>query len=799
MHPRALPAALFLFLLSGCSALIYELVWFQLLELVIGSSALSVGILLATFMGGMCLGGLFAPRLLSARLHPLRLYAFIELGIGLCGLLVLFGMPLLDRAYAAFSPGHGLPALVLRGAVCAITLLPPTFLMGATLPVAARWVESTPSGVAWLGFFYGANIAGAVCGCLLAGFYLLRVFDLTVATCLAAALNMLAALGAAALAKRAPAPPPASNRQTQRPPLAPGASAALTAIALSGLCALAAEVVWTRLLSLMLGATVYTFSLILAGYLFGLGLGSGLGAWLSKKLPRPVLALAVCQALLAAAIAGAACLLALWLPYWRMPAHAANPWPLFWRDALRSLCAVGTPALLWGASFPLAVAAVVRPGDDPGRLVGLVYAVNTAGAIVGAIGFSILAIPLAGTQLSQQILVALSALAALIACTPLLRVSKIRAAAALACGVALAYASLRFVPAPPWGVVAYGRQLPERTASARLLYLGEGATSSIAVTEHETARMFHTSGRIEASSNPQDMRVQRMLGHLPALLHPHPRSVLVVGCGAGVTAGSFALYPEIERITIVEIEPLVPQAARSYFATQNHGVLADPRTRLVHDDARHFILTTHDKFDIITSDPVHPWIKGSAALYSAEYFELCQRRLNAGGVVSQWVPLYESSSAAVKSEVATFFQVFPHSTLWTNDTLFGEGYDLVLLGRAHSAPIDVGKLQQRMDRPAYAPLVSVLREVGLGSAVGLLSAYAGRNPDLSPWLRDAQVNRDRNLRLQYLAGLGLNLRQADSIYNEILRHRQYPEDLVIATPALHRQLRKAMWLPPPAR
>ena len=179
---------LLLFVGSGTAALIYEIVWFQLLQLVVGSSAVSLGVLLGTFMGGMCLGSLFLPRVISSRHHPLRVYALLEIGIGLIGVLVLLAMPLVGRFYVAWA-GDGLAGLLLRGGVAGVCLLPPTILMGATLPAVARWVETTPAGVSWLGYFYGGNIAGAVFGCLLAGFYLLRVHDAATATLVAAAIN----------------------------------------------------------------------------------------------------------------------------------------------------------------------------------------------------------------------------------------------------------------------------------------------------------------------------------------------------------------------------------------------------------------------------------------------------------------------------------------------------------------------------------------------------------------------------------------------------------------------------------
>src|SRR5215813_9650812 len=191
---RYLPILVLLFAGSGCSALIYEIVWYQLLQLVIGSTAISLGVLLATFMGGLCLGSLWLPRIIRARRqHPLAVYAKVEFGIAICGILALFGMPLVDGVYTA-AVGHGLPAMLLRALVCALCLIPPTFLMGASLPAAARWIETTPEGVSNMGFLYGSNTVGAVFGCLLAGFYLLRVHDMTVATLAAAAINVAVGL-----------------------------------------------------------------------------------------------------------------------------------------------------------------------------------------------------------------------------------------------------------------------------------------------------------------------------------------------------------------------------------------------------------------------------------------------------------------------------------------------------------------------------------------------------------------------------------------------------------------------------
>ena len=343
-----LPLLLVLFIGSGCAALIYEVVWFQLLQLVVGSSAVSLGVLLGTYMGGMCLGSLLLPRYVSAREHPLRLYAIIEGGIGVCGLLVLLILPLLDHLYAVIG-GQGFFGILLRAVIAAICLLPPTLLMGASLPAIARYVESSPRGISWLGFFYGGNIAGAVLGCLLAGFYLLRVYDMPTATYVAAAINA----GVAWLSYRLSARTPYQPSPPDQSPVPAASNAVYIAIALSGLTALGAEVVWTRLLSVMLGATVYTFSIILGVFLTGLGLGSGVASQMSRQMKRPRVALGVCQILLAAAIAWTAYTLADALPNWPInPLLARSAVFNFQVDLMRCMWAIFPAAFLWGAVSP---------------------------------------------------------------------------------------------------------------------------------------------------------------------------------------------------------------------------------------------------------------------------------------------------------------------------------------------------------------------------------------------------------------------------------------------------------------
>jgi len=797
-----LPLLLVLFVGSGCAALIYEIVWLQLLQLVIGSSAVSLGVLLGTFMGGMCLGSLLLPRYVSAREHPLRVYAWLEVGIALIGIAVLFGVPLIGRVYAAAGGGQGFTGILMRGVLCAICLLPPTMLMGATLPAIARWIGTTGTGVSWLGFFYGANIAGAVTGCLLAGFYLLRVFDMATATWVAVAINLAVGSIGFALARAAPyAQAGQGERGGARVPRAPGARVVYVAIALSGLCALGSEVIWTRVLSLMIGATTYTFSIILAVFLTGLGIGSSIGAFLSHSVENPRAALGWCQLLAAIAIGWTALMLGASLPFWPVnPWLSVSPWFNFQLDLVRCFWALLPASILWGASFPLALAAVAARGQDPGRLVGGVYAANTVGAIAGALGFSMVTVPFIGTDGAQRLLIAISAASALLvfvsgparqpSAEPPAGMAFLREGA-IAVSAALVALLIWNVPAIPSGLVAYGRSLPTRDETGTdYLYKGEGMNASVAVSRLPGGiRNFHVSGKVEASSEPQDMRLQRMLGNIPAVLHSNPKSVLIVGFGAGVTAGSFVPYREIEKIVVCEIERLIPQHVGPYFEAENYGVLRDPRTSVHYDDARHHVLTMDDTFDIITSDPIHPWVKGAATLYTKEYFELVKRHLNPGGLVTQWVPLYESSPEVVKSEIATFFDVFSNGTVWANLNE-GEGYDLVLLGQADGEALNLDEAQRRFQSAGRAMVASSLQEVGFGSLAGLLSTYAGHASDMRDWLAGAEINRDRNLRLQYLAGMQLHQYLGGRIYNDMVSYRRPLGDRVIASPALREELQR---------
>jgi spermidine synthase len=519
-----------------------------------------------------------------------------------------------------------------------------------------------------------------------------------------------------------------------------------------------------------------------------------------------------------------------------------GPWYIFQIDLLRAAWTVLPATILWGASFPMAIAAVASSGRDPGPMVGAVYAANTVGAILGALAFSLLVIPQLGSQWAERLLIvtaAASAVVALLSSLAELRAqrgenafvfrSSFPVIAFTSCALIVVPFLVETVSRIPWVMVAWGRfsatyisqaapevvpesqQRPGKSDSSQwhCTYMGEGMNVSVAVTTSSSgARFFHGAGKVQASSQPQDMRLQRMLGHLSALTCGDPervKDVLVVACGAGVTAGSFVPYPNIKRIVICDIEPLVPKIVAPMFGKENYHIVdgidkENPHfvngkeVSVIYDDGRHYIRTLPGdaKFDVITSDPIDPWVKGSAALNTVEFYEMCKRHLKPDGVMSLWIPMYESNIASAKSMIATFFQVFPHGMIFSNDQHL-EGYDAVLLGQVEPSRIDVDRLQAVLDRAEYADVKKSLAEVGFGIdsgeqgftgrgvAVELLATYAGQASDLQSWTRNAQINRDRDLRLQYLAGMYFNSYLSTTILENILSYYRFPADLFVGS------------------
>ena len=857
---RVLPWLLLLFAGSGASALVYEIVWYQMLMLTIGANAVSLGVLLATYMGGLSLGSWLLPKVLAKRwpdAHPLKVYAYIEIGVALFAVALLVLLPVIDKMYVGITNENaGYFGIALRAILCGIALLPPTMLMGASLPAIARWAQGGQRGASWWGLFYGFNIAGAVIGVMVAGFWLMRFFDIYVGTLAAAGVNILVAGLAMLLAARVPPRVDADAMEDAvqvRPVAADPAPAkwvqwgVLISIALSGATSMGGQVIWARILGPMLGGTVYVFSIILAVFLVGLGLGAAAGSSVGRKFNGRV-ALGWSQVLAALGLAWTAYQFSSALPFWPMnPTGNTTFMVTVQSDLVRVLWGIFPATVCWGAAVPLAFAALRGTRDDAGKTVGGVYAANTLGAIFGALLVSLVIIPILGTHFGERLLIAVSILSAFAAFAPSILVEEkegekapglilgvtvglavlvavlalahtkapmlmtgagywtflticvfaialvVGIAAMARDGVARGWASLAAatmvsltfivtLKPVPAELIAYGRRTAAWLGQFTVIDYREGMNSSIAYTTWNSSPgsiQFHVAGKVEASNLPQDMSLERQLGYVPILTHPNPKSVLIVGFGAGITAGDFVTYPTIEKIKICDIEPKIPPASTEHFREVNHNVLNDPRTQMVYDDARHYILTTREKFDIISTDPIHPFVKGLASLYSVEYFKLLRDHLKPGGVVTQWIPIYESDFATVKSEIASFMAAFKYVEIFAN-RVDGGGYDLTLLGHETPLVLDVAGAEARLALPEYALMRQSLNEVGFPSAQSLLDTYVADKEGLRGWfdqLPKTQLNHDTDMRLQYLAGFSMDKDFRNEILAEIESYKRPPVGL----------------------
>jgi spermidine synthase len=392
---------------------------------------------------------------------------------------------------------------------------------------------------------------------------------------------------------------------------------------------------------------------------------------------------------------------------------------------------------------------------------------------VGALAVSLALIPWIGSQQTQRTLIIVSALSGLLVLFPYLRRSMTMAVAmVISLGVVGFLAST--VSPIPTQLVAYGRFMNSWAGQSTDLKMIEGRNSSVAYTRWNDGAIYvNVNGHVEATTEQADMKLQRMVGHLPGVLHPNPQKILGIGFGAGVSAGTFTRYPGVKSITVCEIEPVVPPNSTNFFGAQNYDVKDDPRTHIVYDDARHFLLTTTEKYDIIASDPLDVFVKGTAALYSKEYFDVVKQHLSPGGFFTLYVPLYETSEDTIKSELLTFFQSFPNGTIWANNR-DGAGYDMVFLGQAEPLKIDVDAAQDRLRRADYDKVRASLVDIDVHSLPDLLSVYAGDAADLDPWIHNAAVNHDGDLRLSYLAGWGINSQLGDSLYKQMVQLRHDP-------------------------
>jgi spermidine synthase len=721
MRSKAALTYSFLFFLSGATGLIYELLWVRVLYQSFGSTIQSVTTVVAAYMGGLGLGAWLFGRRADRSARPAVLYGWLEIAIGIFGILSPLILGLAHRVYigtaGALALG-GAASVALRFGLAALVLLIPTTLMGGTLPVLTRALMGEDRGLLKpsLGRLYGLNTLGAMTGTALAGFFLIEFVGVRASLWATAAVNLAIGVAAIVLArKQSLAEPEREHREDQIQP-APAARDHLTTLALvllgvTAFASLLNEIAWTRVLIMLVGGSTYAFTLVLLVFLLGIGLGSIVVA--RRSAPRAETA---AIAALAQGVTGVGAAL-LFVFFGFLPSYIIAVFQLEGLSAASRLSLMGVavgavvliPAIGMGMTFPLLADLTARSRTARGADVGRAYALNTIGSILGAVLTGFVLVVLLGTQATLRLGLIVNGLAALalawLAARGVAEGStedrrlRVRVLSAAGLGTLALVAA---AAAPGWstrlidlGPTIYARQRMDGPARERFLAhrgvrqlaFREGANATVSVWEGESGRSLRVNGKVDASDRG-DMDTQIMIGLAPVVARPGVTSAFLIGHGTGVTTHVLATVPGMTRVKVVEIEPAILQMD-SLFQRVNDSVLARPNVHAVVDDARSALQLDRERYDVIVSEPSNPWVAGIATLYTPEFFRIAKARLADDGVFCQWIQLYQLPLPIVAGVVRSLREVFPHVHVW-----FGGTADLVVLASPRPITYDRGWLAQ---------------------------------------------------------------------------------------------------------
>ena len=684
-----------IFVLSGFAGLSYQLVWMKHLMLIFGVSHAAISTVVAAFMAGLAIGSIVLGRAADRVRHPLRLYALLEIGIGVSAAALPSLLSLVNTAYVSMArstPGHSWEFSAIRFLLCFGVLLVPTTLMGGTLPAMGRhFIRHAEKVGLGAGLLYGANTVGGILGAATTGFVLLGTLGAHRTSMLAVGLNFLAAALAGLISLRtAPVAPEESTPIEVGEGIPSGRrrwlpTFVLLAFGVAGATSLAYEVLWTRVLIYFMDLTIYSFTTILVTFLTGLAVGAVVFARVADRM-RNLLALFGFMQLLIA-VSALYTLHALGLLFSVAttvgPALSGSPATgvLIGRFAAAAVFIL-LPTTIMGGAFPVITKLYTRDLKALGRSLGNLYGANTVGCVIGSLGAGFVLLRWTGAQ--QAIgLVALINGALGVSVLLLSGMRRTALVAAVAAGV-LGIGFKLVARVPP--TVMRSRRVA--SGDFRLLYYDEGAEASLAVLQNGFgSREININGLSTAYSDYGDILSHKLLAHPPALLTQEMKSVLIVGLGMGSTAWSFAQYP-VERIDCVELVPAERETAK-LFLPENGGVLSDPRFNLIIGDGRNHLLTTSRKYDVISFNAIHPAF--SPYLYTREFYELCKSRLTETGVICAWVP---TNSEYFPSLLRTFQEVFPHTSLWVANM----GH-LSLVGTPERQTFDFEWIQNQLSAP----------------------------------------------------------------------------------------------------
>ena len=760
------------FILSGATGLIYEVLWARMLGLVFGATTLAVSTVLAAFMGGLALGSALAGRLASRIKRPFRAYGVLEIVIAIYAIAVPFLFSLVDNIYALiwqqFQPGFFTFSLWRFVLSCAMLLIPTT-MMGATLPVlSAALIRSSTFQASSVTRLYTCNLLGAIFGTVIAGFVLLPTLGVRATIYTAAFINVVIGLIAISVDR---GPETSLDEVRVEPdkqtvtdePVAENSKFWLFVAFVSGFVTISTQVAWSRLLTMIIGSSTYAFTIVVALFLIGLSLGAFLIGRkdYSAKLRRTIFNLELSTGIvlyLSLFVLNALPELLVRLGF----ALKISSWGgLLALQIFSAALLILLPAFLMGTVMPLVLVwASKGHSSNSVRLVGRAYAVNTVGAIAGAFCAGFFLIPRLTTKLTLSFAAALCIVTAGFAYQSRSKKADVDLRRSIAVAVSVVLALFLFLRPPRMNVAdlsigAYDglvRELSKSRVAAteheaqdrgpevhRLLMYEEGPTSTVSVRQDWDIISMAINGRTNASDK-EDMPTQVMLGQLPLLLTTNIKNALVVGFASGVSVGAMLQSP-IESVDCVELEPATVNGSR-FFEHVNNRPLDDPRMRLIIDDARTYLRVTPTRYDIIVSEPSHPWVPGVANLFTQEFFELGRGKLTDAGVFTQWLQIYQMSTQSLQSVLATYHKVFPHVAVFRVGGA-ARGKDLILLGSMK--PINLELLQQRLQDPRIS---TELARVKMSQESEVRAWYVCDEKTLGPAVAGSVINTDDNMHIE---------------------------------------------------
>ena len=773
---------LLLFFLSGACGLVYEVVWMRMLTLVFGATAFATSTILASFFSGLALGSFSFGRLIDKRGDPLKVYALLEAGVGVFAFLMPWFFSGLSDVYVHISRHwdvgfYGLS--VVRFCLSFMVLLIPATLMGGTLPVILKFFVRRREKLGWnVGALYAVNTFGAVVGTLSAGFFLILFLGVREAAYLAGGVNLLIAAVAYALHLRAGRGRTAEAEsaevedgavEDEAGPFSPKlARLALWAVGLSGFCALALEVFWTRALVFFLDNSTHAFTTILTAFLLGIALGSSLIAKLVDRGRRLFGWLGMIEILIGLSAVLAIPILNHSTPVIQSMMRTSLDSMLHWRwmgmRFLTTLSVMLVPTILIGATFPLVIKIYTRNVAKVGTALGNVYSVNTVGGVFGSIIAGFFLIPAVGMQkgiiLVSAINVAVGAV--LVLYDPVMSKTA-KLATAIGFGALFAGVGTFYVTSGSLALNSY----TERVEAAEVLSYEEGIGATVKVFANEYGERLISINGFPVAGEPLGLQdAQKPLAHLPLLLSDAPTPLVnLIGFGAGGASWGVMQYP-VERVDCVELVPSVINAAH-WFPSVNHGVIDDPRYNVIIGDGRNYALVSDEKYDVISIDATSPKMAGNGSLYALEFYQLLKDRLKEDGIVVQWFPLHLLSDREVRMTAKTMLEVFPHTSLWLTPLR----QHSILVATPGELEIDVQAMMEEMERVGFH---GEFEDLHVTDVVDLLSWFAMGEDALAEYVGDVQINSDNHPYLEFspaMAYFVADLYKAENIQN-IRTHRE---------------------------